>query len=71
MIHPRGNVPINRAHLIARLIFAHLFKIHPLAFEDAMVLPRQRLIHQTQRAQFDLTNFFEDFFGNHRGMTKH
>src|SRR5262245_24247119 len=27
MIHPGGDVPIDRAHFIARLIFAHLFEV--------------------------------------------
>src|SRR5947209_18402909 len=33
----RGYVPIDRANLVAWLIFAHVFKIHPATFEDAVI----------------------------------
>src|SRR5471032_2860984 len=28
MIHPRGDVPVNRPHVVAGLIFAHLVEVH-------------------------------------------
>ena len=43
MVHPRGDVPVNRAHLVAGLVFAHLVEVHPLALEDAVVLAGERL----------------------------
>ena len=65
MIHPCRHVPINRAHVIARLVFPHLVKIHPLPLEHGMILPRQRLRDDAIRPDLDLPDFFEDFAGDH------
>src|ERR1043165_1010546 len=65
MIHPRRHVPINRAHLIPRLIFADLLKIHALAFEDAMVLAGESFAHQAIGANLDLADFSKNFARNH------
>ena len=69
MIHPRGDVPVNRAHVVAGLVFAHLVEVHALALEDGMVLARERFGHDAVRAQLDLPDFFENLAGNH-GTTK-
>ena len=65
MVHPRGDVPVNRAHVVAGLVFAHLVEVHALALEDAVVLARERLGHEPVRANLDLPDFFENLAGNH------
>ena len=65
MVHPRGDVPVNGAHVVAGLVFAHLVEIHPLPFEDAVVLACERFGHEPVRAQLDLPDFFENLAGNH------
>ncbi len=65
MIHPRGDVPVNRAHVVAGLVFAHLVEVHALALEDGMILARERFGHDAVRAQLDLPDFFENLAGNH------
>ena len=37
----RGYVPIDRADFIARLIFAHILKVHPASLEDAVIIARE------------------------------
>src|ERR1051326_3650125 len=64
VIHPRGNVPVDRANFIAGLILAHLVEVHPLPFENAMVLAGESFAHETIRANLDLPDFFEDFSRN-------
>ena len=65
MVHPRGDVPVDRADLVAGLVFAHLVEVHPLALEDAVVLAGQRLAHQPVGANLDLPDLLEDLAGNH------
>jgi hypothetical protein len=64
MVHPRGDVPVNRAHVVAGLVFAHLVEVHALALEDGMILARERFGHDAVRAQLDLPDFFENLAGN-------
>jgi len=65
MIHPRGDVPVDRAHVVAGLVFAHLVEVHALALEDGMVLARERFGDDAVGAQLDLPDFFENLAGNH------
>ena len=44
---PRGHVPVDRANFVARLVFAHVFEIHPAPFEDAVVIARESRLHET------------------------
>jgi len=44
-IHARGDVPVDGADLVARLVLADLLKVHSLAFENTMVSPRQGFGH--------------------------
>ena len=69
MVHPSGDVPINGADFIPGLILAHLVKIHPLTFEYAVVLARERFAHEPVGADLDLADFLDDFAGNH-GFSK-
>ena len=65
MVHARGDVPVNRAHVIAGLIFAHLVEIHALAFEDGMVLAGERFADEPVGANLDLADFLKNFSRNH------
>ncbi len=65
MIHPRGDIPVDGAHFITGLILADLFEVHPLSFEDTVILARQRLGDEPAGADFNLANFLKDFARNH------
>src|SRR5258707_2675008 len=45
----RSHVPIDCSNFVARLIFAHIFEIHPAALEDAMVIAGEDGLDQTDR----------------------
>ena len=56
--HARRHVPVDRAHLVAGLVLAHLRELHPLPLEYRVILPREEGVHETARAdleQLDLT----------------
>jgi hypothetical protein len=54
MIHPRGHVPIDGPDFVPGLIFPNLFEVHPLPFEDAMVLAGERFAYEPVGANLDL-----------------
>src|SRR4051812_20714438 len=66
MIHARRDIPIDRPHFVAWLILAHLLEVHSLPFEDAVVLARHRFVHEPQRSQLNLPDFFENLLRDHR-----
>src|SRR6185369_16711938 len=65
VVHAGGHIPIDGAHLIPGLILAHLLKVHPLAFEDAMILASEAFADQAIGAQLDLADFLKDLARNH------
>ena len=67
MVHPRGDIPVNRTDVIARLVFAHFVEVHALALEDAVIRAGEGLGDHAVGAQFDLPDFFDDFAGDHAG----
>src|SRR6266571_6758382 len=65
MVHARGDVPVDGADFVSRLVFADLLEVHSLALEDAVVLPREGFADEAVGAQLDLADFPEDFAGDH------
>src|ERR1051325_4452230 len=65
MIHPGGNIPVDGADFVPGLIFPNLIEVHPLAFEDAMVLAGESLADEPVRPNLDLPDLFEDFSRDH------
>jgi len=65
MVHPRGDVPVDRAHVVAGLIFADLVEVDALPLEDAVVLAPERLGDETAGSQLDQPDLFEQFARDH------
>src|ERR1039458_5343374 len=65
MVHPRGDIPVNRADLIARLVLAHLVEVHPLTLKDAMVLAGQRLANEAVGPNLNLPDLLENLARDH------
>src|SRR5919106_4683545 len=64
--HPCCHVPIDGAYFIARLILAHIFKIHPTPFKHAVVVPGEGGLDQTACFDFQRPNFLENLGRFHR-----
>src|SRR5438067_8751740 len=60
---PCRYVPIDRANLIARLIFAHLFKIHPATLEDAVVIAGEGGFDQSAGLDFEPADLLQNLGG--------
>src|SRR4029453_6535199 len=58
--HPRSDVPIYRANFVARLILAHVFKVHAASFENAVVITGECGFDQTAGFDFECSDFLED-----------
>jgi hypothetical protein len=51
--HPRSDIPIDRADIVAGNVFAKLLKIHPAPFELAVVSAHHHVIDEPPRLDFD------------------
>ena len=67
--HAGGNIPVDRAHLVAELVFTHLVKLHTTALEDTMVFPGKRVIDGFAGVDLEVADFFRQLFGNHGTLT--
>ena len=56
----RRHVPVDCANFVTWLVFAHIFKIHSSAFEDAVVIAGERGFDQTARLDFEGPDLFEN-----------
>jgi hypothetical protein len=56
MPHAGGDVPVDGANLVPRLIFADLFKGDAGPLEDAAVSPTERIFHGTASTQLQAAN---------------
>lgn len=60
-----GDIPVNIAHIIARLIFPDFGKHHAAALESGMVLSGKNIVGETTRLDFYFSDFLQKFFGVH------
>ena len=58
--HARRHIPVDRADLVPRLIFAHVFKIHPAPFEHAVVIAGEGGLDQAACFYFESADFFKN-----------
>ena len=60
-----GDVPVDRADVVAGLVLADFLELHALALEDRMVAARKDVLHRAAGADFDAADFAECFAGEH------
>ena len=58
------HVPVDRPHVVAKLIRPNFFELDAAAFERGVPLPRQQLIDDVRRMNLDAANLFDDFAGS-------
>ena len=66
-----GDIPVNRAHFVAGLVFAHLIKFHAGTAKRTFVFAGHHIIDRLARAYLDIADFFGQFFWNHMGIINH
>src|SRR6185437_4585516 len=76
-LHARRDVPVDAAHLVARLVLAHLGELHPLPLEHRAVLAGEERVDEPARSQLEQLDLAEHFGWNgdvwmlrHRGRTR-
>ena len=71
LVHARGHIPVNRAHVVAGLVGAHLVELHARALEDRVIVTRKLVGDQMACAQLNLADARHEFGGNAcgRGVT--
>ena len=63
--HAGGDVPVDRAHLVAGRVLAHLGELHAAALEDRVVRPADPRLEDHPRADLDAPDLPEDLSGEH------
>ena len=58
--HARRDVPVNRAHVVTRLILAHFLEVHSAPLECRAILTRESRLHEPAGLELNVTDFFED-----------
>ena len=64
-VHPGGDVPVDRADIVSRLVLADLLEIESGAPEDAAIRANERLVREDARLDLDLFHDAKDL-GRHR-----
>jgi hypothetical protein len=62
-VHPRGDVPIDRADVVARVIRAHIREDQATTLEHGVVLTRELRVDETARCNLDLARLLEQLRG--------
>ena len=64
---PRGHVPVDRPHLVARQIGAHLLELDAASLEHALASAREQVLDQVAAADLEAADLAQDFRGVHQG----
>ena len=68
MAAPRGDIPINAAHVVAGGIFAHLGELQAVPFEGAQIFASKGFVDQPVGADVQTTYLVVEFRRNHGEM---
>ena len=58
-VEPRRHVPVDVAHVVAELVFAHLAEGHTAPFESRVILACKDVRTQASRLNLDFSNLFD------------
>ena len=67
VLGPRGDIPVDAAHVIAGEVFAHFLELHAGAFEGAVVLTGEDRSDDMTGTDFDGPYFPQQLLGKHGG----
>ena len=65
VVEPRRDVPVDGADVVTVLVLPHFAELDPASLEDAVVFPREDLVHETARLDLDVPYFPEYVSGVH------
>jgi hypothetical protein len=63
--HARGDVPVNGANVVPRLVFANLLECDAGAFENTAVFPSQKVLDRATRSQLESADLTKQIGGEH------
>jgi hypothetical protein len=68
LVHARRDVPVDEAHVVARLVLAHLAEGHAAALEDGVIPTRELLVGEPSRADLDLLQLLDELARDHQTL---
>src|SRR5262245_43639609 len=66
LVHARGDLPVDRANVVAGQVLAHVDELHPLTLERGLVLAHERGVDDLPGVELDAAQLLQELSGQHR-----